>query len=116
MEFFVDIKSFQSQKCPGVDSASNRNEYQEHFLGGKGGRCVKLTTLPPYSAVVMKSENLNFLEPSGPLRASNGTDLPVPFMVNTFFYERCRQALYVNFGTFVLITSNNKTHVNDYKT
>ena len=32
---------------PGVDSASNRNEYQEYFLGGKGGRCVGLTTLPP---------------------------------------------------------------------
>ena len=31
---------------PGVDSASNRNEYQEFFLGGKGGRCVGLTTLP----------------------------------------------------------------------
>ena len=25
---------------PGVDSASNRNEYREYFLGGKGGRCV----------------------------------------------------------------------------
>ena len=30
----------------GVDSASIRNEYQEYFLGGKGGRCVVLTTLP----------------------------------------------------------------------
>jgi hypothetical protein len=30
---------------PGVDSASNRNEYQEYFLGGKGSRCVGLTTL-----------------------------------------------------------------------
>ena len=29
---------------PEVDSASNRNEYQEYFLGGKGGRCVGLTT------------------------------------------------------------------------
>jgi len=25
----------------------NRNEYQEYFLGGKSGRCVGLTTLPP---------------------------------------------------------------------
>ena len=25
---------------------SNRNEYQEYFLGGKGGWCVGLTTLP----------------------------------------------------------------------
>ena len=30
-----------------VASASNRNEYQKYFLGGKGGRCVVLTTLPP---------------------------------------------------------------------
>ena len=43
---------------------------------GKGGRCVRLTTLPPFCAVVMKSRNLNFLEPSGPLQACNGTALP----------------------------------------
>jgi len=42
---------------------------------GKGGRCVRLTTLPPSCAVVTKSGNLNFLEPSGPLRACNGTAL-----------------------------------------
>ena len=34
----------------GVDSASNRNEYQEYFLGGKDGRCVGLTTLTPLCA------------------------------------------------------------------
>jgi hypothetical protein len=33
--------------APGVDSVSNRNEYQEYFFGGKDGRCVGLTTLPP---------------------------------------------------------------------
>jgi len=43
---------------------------------GKGGRCVRLTTLPPSCAVVTKSGNLNFLEPSGQLQACNGTDLP----------------------------------------
>jgi hypothetical protein len=26
-----------------VDSASDRNEYQEYFLVGEGGRCVSLT-------------------------------------------------------------------------
>jgi len=31
---------------PAVDSASKRNGYQEYFLGGKGGRCVRLATLP----------------------------------------------------------------------
>jgi len=30
--FFIDIKSFRSHYGPGVDSASNRNEYQEYFL------------------------------------------------------------------------------------
>ena len=32
---FIDIKSFRSHFGHGVDSASNRNEYQEHFLGVK---------------------------------------------------------------------------------
>ena len=30
-----DIKSFRSHYGPGFDSASNRNEYQEHFLALK---------------------------------------------------------------------------------
>ena len=46
------------------------------FPGGKGGRCVRLTTLPRSCAVVMKSGNLNFLEPSGQLQACNGYALP----------------------------------------
>jgi len=29
----------------------------------------------------MKSGNLNFLEPSGPLQAFNGTDLPLPLQL-----------------------------------
>ena len=33
--FFIDIKSFRSHYDPGVYSASNRNEYQEYFLGVK---------------------------------------------------------------------------------
>ena len=64
----------------GVDSASYRNEYQEYFLGGKGGRCVMLTTLLSSCDVVTKSGKLNFLEPSGPLHACNGTDLPFTFL------------------------------------
>ena len=49
--------------------------------GGKGGRCIRLTTLPPSCAVVMKSGNPNFLEPCGPLQACNGTALPLPFNI-----------------------------------
>ena len=33
--FFIDIKSIRSHYGPGVDSASNINEYQEYFLGVK---------------------------------------------------------------------------------
>jgi len=51
---------------------------------GKGGRCVGPTTLPPSCSVVMISENLNFLEPSGPLQACNGTALPLPVNVYTY--------------------------------
>ena len=49
------------------------------FPGGKCGRCIGLTTLPPSCAVVMKSGNLNFLKPSGPPHACNGTVLPYLF-------------------------------------
>jgi len=48
---------------------------------GKGGRRVRLTTLPPSCAVVMISGNLHLLEPSGLLQACNGTDL-------TYFFSR----------------------------
>jgi hypothetical protein len=43
---FSLTQSFRPHCGPGVDSASNRNEYQEYLLGGKSGRCVGLTTLP----------------------------------------------------------------------
>jgi hypothetical protein len=76
--FFIDIKSFRSHYGPGVDSASNRNEYRDYFLAVKSGRCVRLTTLPPSCAVVMKSGSLNFLEHSGSVQACNETALPLP--------------------------------------
>jgi hypothetical protein len=78
---------------PGVDSASNRNEYQEYFLGGKGGRCLHLKILPPSCAdcleiwesqppgtprtcqshvpIVLKSGSLSLPEPSGLVKACN---------------------------------------------
>jgi len=49
LEFFIDI-ILSAALCPGVDSASNRHEYQEYFLGGKGGRCLGLTMSPPSCA------------------------------------------------------------------
>ena len=35
LEFFIDIKFFLSPYVSGVDSTSNRSEYQENFLGLK---------------------------------------------------------------------------------
>ena len=92
--FFIDLKSFRSHYGTGVDSASNRNEYQVYILGVKGGRCVRLTTLPPSCAIVTKSVNLNFLEPSGPVQVCNGTALPSPYMPkislrSTFTFRYC---------------------------
>jgi len=56
---------------PGVDSVSNRNEYQEYFLGGGGkcGRCVGLTTLPPSCTYCLEIWEP---QPPGTLRASPG--------------------------------------------
>jgi hypothetical protein len=44
------LTSFGPYHVLGFNSASNRNEYQEYFLSGKGGRCVVLITLPPSCA------------------------------------------------------------------
>ena len=44
---FSLTESFQPHCGHGVDWTSNRNEFQEYFLGAKGGRWVVLTILPP---------------------------------------------------------------------
>jgi len=62
-------QSFRPHYGPGFDSASNRNEYQEYFLSGKGGRFVGLTTLPPSCADCLEIWEP---EPPGTLRACPG--------------------------------------------
>ena len=117
LEFFIDIKSFRSHYGPGFDSASNRNEYQECFLVGKGGQCVRLTTLPPSCAVVTNSGDHNFLGPSGPLQASNGTDS----RFYTFCVNACssanipNRALHVSI-LFLYLTLRNNTNNNNSST
>ena len=60
--------------CPGGDSAS-KNEYQD-IPGGKGGRRVRVTTLPPSCAECLVIWSLNRPEPSGPRRAVIRVALP----------------------------------------
>ena len=55
----------------------------------------------------MKSGNLNFLEPSGPLQACNGTDLPLPFTSNVIsrqFYDYAAICLSFHFDLVPLQT------------
>jgi hypothetical protein len=57
----------------------------------------------------MKSGNLNFLEPSGPLQAGNGTALPLPLhkYVATCFNQLCGHPQ-------VIRTHKNKTTIADF--
>jgi len=74
---------------------------------GKGGRCVRLTTLPPSCAVVTKSRSLNFLEPSGPVQTCNGTALPFR---GIHLKDKCQGILYQQ--TAVV---GDKFYANEYK-
>jgi hypothetical protein len=73
-QFSIDINP--SARTMALGSTQPLTEMSiRRFPGGKGGRCVWLTTLPPSRALIKKSGNLNFLEPSGPPQACNGTAL-----------------------------------------
>jgi len=66
------------------------------FPGGKGGWCVRLTASPPSCAVDMKSGNLNFLEPSGPLQACNRISLPYRYEFPDIHNTHAHVQLYVH--------------------
>ena len=64
---------------PGIDTASNRNEYQEHFLLHEDGQWVWPTILPP--------SNAYFLEIWEPQTPGTLRDCPRPCReIATFFY------------------------------
>jgi hypothetical protein len=74
MEFFIDINPSDRIMTLGLThSLTEMSTWKISW--GNCGRCVRLTTLPPSCAVVKKSGEPKFLEPSGPLQACNGTAL-----------------------------------------
>ena len=64
--------SFRPHCVPGVDSASNRNEYQDYFLVVKVAGEQDCQTYHLRVPIVFKSGNLNLLETSGSVQAFNG--------------------------------------------
>jgi hypothetical protein len=76
------VRIFRSHYGPGVDSASNRNKYQECFLGVKAAGAQGWQPCHLHVSIVMKSGSFNLLEPSGPVKACNGIALPILLYVN----------------------------------
>ena len=72
----LDCASFRLQYGPGVDSASNRNEYQEYLLGVKAAGAYGWQPYHLHVPIVLKSGSPNLLEPSGLVQACNGIALP----------------------------------------
>jgi len=54
-------------KVYSVDSAANRNEYHEGFLGVKAAGAYDWQPYHLHVPIVLKSGSLNLLEPSGPV-------------------------------------------------
>ena len=73
----IFINKKPSDRTMSLGSTQPLTEMNTRIISWGQRRPVRKTNnLPPSCAIVTKFGNLNFLEPSGPLRACNGTDLP----------------------------------------
>jgi hypothetical protein len=86
-----------------VDSACNRNEYEEYFLGGKGSRCLRLS-YHLHVPIVMKSRSPKLLEPSEPVQVS--TEIVTLFLVikiqnNLKKYKKNRNLIVIKYKHFL---------------
>jgi hypothetical protein len=73
-----------SGRTMALGSASNRNEYQEYFLGVKAAGAQGWQPCHLHVSIVLKSRSLNLLETSGTVKTCNGIALPF-----TFYCTRC---------------------------
>jgi hypothetical protein len=75
LEFFININP--SDRTMALGSTQTLTEMSTRKITwGYMRPVLRLTNLPPSCAVVKKSGNLNFLEPSGLPQACSGTALP----------------------------------------
>ena len=75
------IMSFRPHYGLRVDSAGNRNEYQEYFLGVKAAAAKGRQPYHLLVPIFLKSGSLSLVEPSGPVQACNGIALLLPVII-----------------------------------
>ena len=91
----IGIFHWHNSLAFGVDSATNRNEYQRYLLEGKGGRCVGLQPYRIHVTIISKSASLNLLEPSGPAQACTGIAFPLLLSFTYLEDQHVRTCLFV---------------------
>jgi hypothetical protein len=70
LRFFIEV-IFRPHYGRGIDSASDRNEYQGYLLGGKGSRCVDLKFCPVHVPMTWVFWEI-LAQPPGDLKACPG--------------------------------------------
>ena len=111
MKFFVDINPSDRTMV----LRSTQLLVPGRFPGGKSGRCVSLTNLPPFCAVVMKSGPLNFLEPSWPLQDCNGTSLTFTLFIYIYIYIYTYTYIYMYIYIYIYISTYEQSKIISYQ-